>query len=101
MQHATVLPIISHHVLIYDSLTCFEEKLGYKFRDVQLLLRAVTHPSCTTYTYNVAEDNVKNAQYNGGLRWYKRQESVQPPKKMKDLLAEFEKGADLYVNPEI
>ena len=94
MQHATILPLISHHVLIYDSLTCLEKKLGYMFQDLRLLLRAVTHPSCSIYTYTVAEDNIKNALSNGGLKWYVRQETAQPPKKMKALLAELEKGEE-------
>ena len=92
MQHSCILPLISHHVLIYDSLSYLEKKLGYGFNNLQLLLRAVTHPSSTTYTYTVAEDNVKNALMNGGLKWYERQETVQPPKKIKALMTELEKG---------
>ena len=95
MQHPSLLPLISHHILIYDSLLTLEDKLGYKFKDRQLLLRAVTHPSTTTCTYTVAEDHIKNSLSNGGVRWYERQETAQPPKKMKMLLAELEKGGSV------
>ena len=91
-QHSSLLPLISHHVLVYDSLTCLEEAIGYKFNDLQLLLRAVTHPSSSTHSYTVAEDNVKNALSNGGLKWYENQDLTTPPKKMSALLAELEGG---------
>ena len=90
LQHTSLLPLISHHVLVYDSLTRLEEAIGYKFTDVQLLLRAVTHPSSSTLSYNVAEDNIKNTLTNGGLKWYEQQGTAGPPKKMNDLLAELE-----------
>ena len=95
MQHASLLPLISHHVLIHDSLLSLEDKLGYKFKDPRLLLLAITHPSTSTYTYSIAEDHLKNTLANGGVRWYKRLETAPPPKKMKALLAELEKGDDL------
>ena len=57
-------------------------------------MRAITHSSTTTHTYTVAEDHIKNALSNGGLRWYKRLETAQVPKKMKALLAELERGRD-------
>ena len=94
IQQSALLPLISHHILVYDSLFSLEDKLSYKFKDPQLLLLAITHPSTSTYTYNVAEDHIKNALANGGVRWYKRLETAPPPKKMKALLAELEKGGD-------
>ena len=81
LQHSSLLPVVSHHVLVYDSLLSLEEKLGYKFKDLQLLLLALTH--------------LKNALTNGGVRWYQRLETAPPPKKMKALLAELERGGDL------
>ena len=92
LQHSILLPLISHHILFYDSLSCLEKKLGYMFRDVALLQRALAHPSITTYTYTVAEDHIKNALSNGGLKWYERLEMVQPLKKIKTLIAELERG---------
>jgi hypothetical protein len=98
-QHSSLLPLISHHVHIYDSLLSLEQKLGYKFKDPQLLLLAITHSSTSTYTYcGVAEDHLKNALANGGVRWYKRLETAPPPKKMKALLAELERGGDSTPN---
>ena len=94
LQHSSLLPVVSHHVLVYDSLLSLEEKLGYKFKDLQLLLLALTHPSTSIYTYSVAEDHLKNALTNGGVRWYQRLETASPPKKMKALLAELERGGD-------
>ena len=94
-QHSSLVPLISHHVLVYDSLLSLEEKLGYKFKDPQLLLLAITHSSTSTYTYcGVTEDQLKNASTNGGLRWYKKLEMAPPLKKMKALLAELESGGD-------
>ena len=55
-------------------------------------MRAVTHPSSSTHSYTVAEDNVKNALSNGGLKWYENQELTAPPKKISALLAELEGG---------
>lgn len=92
MQHSILVPAISHHVLLYDSLLCLEKKLEYKFEDLHLLHVAITHPSTSTVTYSLEEDDVKNALSNGGLKWYVNRKELKPKKKLKALVAELEGG---------
>ena len=44
-----------------------QQRLGCTFIDPSLLHRAITHPSCTTLTYQLAEDHFKTAALNCGM----------------------------------
>lgn len=68
MQHTLALTVLSHHILLHDSLKTLQERLGYSFSDCSLLHRALTHPSTTTASCMVGEDHLRNALSNCGVR---------------------------------
>lgn len=67
-QHVLLLCVISHHILYYDSLKTLQQRLNYQFHDPTLLHQALTHPSCTITSFVVAEDHLRSALSNCGLK---------------------------------
>lgn len=88
LQNSLLLLIFSHHILLHDSLKGLQIRLGYQFSDSQLLHRALTHPSVTTSSFVVAEDHIRNALSNCGLRSprYIRSSAPRMPKGIKGLI---------------
>ncbi len=88
LQHTLPLSILSHHLLLHDSLKTLQERLGYSFNETQLLQRAMTHPSTTTSSFMVAEVALRNSLSNCGLRtpFFLGAASSRGSKGMKDLI---------------
>ena len=66
-QHTLLLSTVSQHLLVHTSLSTLQQTLGYTFNDPSILCRAVTHPSTTTLTYQLAEDHIRTALINCGV----------------------------------
>ena len=58
-QFAFVLPVVTHHIRYYQCLDSLQETLGYKFKNIQWLTRAMTHPSAV-YNYGENPDQVRD-----------------------------------------
>lgn len=57
---------MGQHLLFHHSLVRLQETIGYSFKDLSLLHRALTHPSTTTLTYQCAEEHLKTTLNNCG-----------------------------------
>ena len=56
-RHLTIINRDAELSMSTNPLTDFEEKIGYRFRDIRLLTEAITH---STYAYEHADKGVRN-----------------------------------------
>ena len=66
-QYAFVLPVVTHHIRYHQCLENLQTILGYRFKNIQWLTRAMTHPSAV-YNYGENPDQVRNSITNCGIR---------------------------------
>lgn len=67
VQHGLLLPVLVHHLRLHSSLDHFEEKIGYQFKNRNLLQLAMTHPSYKE-NFGTNPDHVRNTLSNCGIR---------------------------------
>ncbi len=81
-----------------DSLSTLQERLGYKFKDISLLHRALVHPSCNTASFLPCEDHARTAISNCGAKSCKflkdLPNSPRPAKGMKGLVETVKRGIE-------
>ncbi|XP_064648980.1 uncharacterized protein LOC135501106 [Lineus longissimus] len=66
-QHALLLPVLISHLRFHRALDVLERQIDYRFKDRNLLQRALTHPSYRV-NYGTNPDHARNSLSNCGIR---------------------------------
>uniref|UniRef100_A0A8C1LS96 Drosha ribonuclease III n=1 Tax=Cyprinus carpio TaxID=7962 RepID=A0A8C1LS96_CYPCA len=67
LQHAMMLPVLTHHIRYHQCLMHLDKLIGYMFKERCLLQLAMTHPS-HHLNFGMNPDHARNSLSNCGIR---------------------------------